>query len=136
MTANQPGDLAGEHTYRERLARNAEAALNELAQSTVGAPVPAPHIYRLLGEIRASLAHVEEVARALPDGLRRSLQLTTIQIYDRDPVTGHPREPARQVEIASQQLLTVARHVEAAWDALDTAQAALREQGYNARSSE
>lgn len=108
-------------------------AAEELAREANGtrlAVMPAPVAYDVLGNVKLSLRLLNEVVRHLPHGLRRSLDDPRLEVYDQDSWSAAPRDPVRQVQIASDHLNTLAGLLDAAVGQAEFAQTALNGQGY------
>jgi len=109
---------------------DAAQALARIANGISGRVMPAPTAYDLLGNLKAALGYLAEVAVFVPDGVRNSLTDERIDVYDQDLWTGERRDASRQVTIAEQHLKELLIHLEAAQEAAEAAQVALSSQGY------
>ena len=99
--------LAADYDRVHDVANEAREATEQIARAANGNSIrvlPAPAVYELLGNVKVILWHLREAAEYLPRGLARSLSDEAIEVYDRDPRTGEPRDAAVQVGIASDEL--------------------------------
>lgn len=94
---------------------------------------PAPVAYDLLGNLKVSLAMLNEVVSYLPRGLRNSLSDPRLEVYDQDLWSGVTRDPARQVAMAADHLTRLAELLDSAVEHAEAAQVALNRQGYRQR---
>ena len=127
--------LAAGESQREaadQLAAAAEALARE-ANGGRSAPMPAPVAYDVLGNLKVSLALLNEVVRYLPRGLWRSLDDSRLEVYDQDLCTGQQRDPGPQLASVADHLSMLAELLDAAADRAEMAQALLSGQGYRVR---
>lgn len=94
-------------------------ALNHL---TGHGPIPAPTLYRILGELKGIGYLLPQACSQLARGLEESLQ--ALDVYD------HRREPGESVTEAVMLLNQALRKATELGDLLEAAQAAIAEQGY------
>lgn len=122
-------DGDGEHGRRvAALAEQAAEAVRAINHATIsGPPMPAPDLYRVLGEL-APMAH--RLPQAL-DQLARNLQrsLDVYDVYEDQP----DRTPAVQVAATVDALTRAGRHAAALGVLLDHAQLAINGQGHRGR---
>jgi protein involved in polysaccharide export with SLBB domain len=85
--------------------------------------MPAPLVYDLLGNLRGVGHGLEQLARQLSAGLRRSL--AEYDVYD------HNRDPQASVELAEHALRQAATAANRLGELLSAAQLAINAQGYN-----
>lgn len=104
-------DLVAVGEEQREAANQLAVAAEVLAREANGsrlAVMPAPVAYDVLGNLKVSLALLNEVVRYLPHGLRRSLDDARLAVYDQDPWTGQERDPGRQVASAADHLSLLA----------------------------
>ena len=101
------------------LAYESRRALNHL---TGHGPIPAPTLYRILGELKGIGHLLPQACAQLARGLEESLQ--ALDVYD------HRREPGESVTEAVLLLNQTLRTATELGDLLEAAQAAIAEQGY------
>lgn len=129
--------LAADYDRVHDVANDAREATEQIARAANGNSIrvlPAPAVYELLGNVKVILWHLREAAEYLPRGLAHSLSDGAIEVYDRDPGTGEPRDAAVQVQIASDELAELVASLTAAARAAEAAQTAINSQGYRERS--
>ena len=122
----------GQREAADQLAAAAEALTRE-ANGGRSALMPAPVAYDVLGNLKVSLALLNEVVRYLPRGLWRSLDDSRLEVYDQDLCTGQQRDPGRQLASVADHLSMLAELLDAAADRAEMAQALLSGQGYRVR---
>lgn len=101
------------------VAHEAIRAINHL---TGHGPIPAPTVYRILGDLKAVGHLLPQALEQLCRGLQASL--TTFDVYD------HRRDPAESVRDAVALLARASRKAADLGQLLEDAQAAIAEQGY------
>ncbi len=85
-------------------------------------PIPAPTVYRILGELKGIGHLLPQACAQLARGLEESLQ--ALDVYD------HRREPGESVTEAVMILNQALHKATELGDLLEAAQAAIAEQGY------
>ena len=101
------------------VAYEAIRAINHL---TGHGPIPAPTVYRVLGDLKGVGHLLPQALEQLCRGLQASL--TAFDVYD------HRRDPAESVSDAVALLVRAARKAADLGQLLEDAQAAISEQGY------
>lgn len=101
------------------VAHEAVRAINHI---TGHGPIPAPTIYRILGDLKGVGHLLPQALEQLCRGLQASL--TAFDVYD------HARDPGEPVADAAALLARASRKAADLGQLLEDAQAALRDQGY------
>lgn len=115
----------------DRIRDDANAAYDhakQLARAANTGMIPAPTAYDILGNIKALLWALGEVTEHLPRGLALSLEDPRIVVYDRGI---EERDPATQIQIASEHLARVTTALSVAAEEAELAQQAINSQGYD-----
>lgn len=115
----------------DRIREDANAAYDhakQLARAANTGMIPAPTAYDILGNIKALLWALGEVTEHLPNGLAQSLEDPRIVVYDRGV---EERDPATQIQIASDHLTKLTTALSVAAEEADLAQQAISRQGYD-----
>ncbi len=109
----------------EELVQHADDAYEAIRALNHGTwrTLPAPLVYDLLGNLRGAGYGLEQLARQLATGLRRSL--TEYDVYD------HNRDPEASVDLAEHALREAASAANRLGELLSAAQMAINAQGYN-----
>lgn len=113
-------DDEGEHIGWPEVAYEAIRAINHL---TFSEPIPAPTLYRILGELKGVGHLLPQALQQLGSGLTKSLD--EFDIYD------NKRDPADSVALAREHLAVAAAAAAALGSALEEAQTAINSQGIN-----
>ncbi len=103
------------------VAYEAIRAINHLTLTSE--PIPAPVVYKVLGNLKGVGHMLPQALQQLGDGLARSLD--EFDVYDRK------RDPADSIDVAREHLAVAAAAAAALGSALEDAQTALNAQGYN-----
>lgn len=102
------------------VAHEAIRAINHL---TSQGPIPAPTVYRILGELKCVGKLLPQALAQIARGLRASLDV--LDVYD------HRRDPAESVADAVILLNQALRKAAALGEVLEATQSAISEQGYH-----
>ncbi|OMH37108.1 hypothetical protein [Tersicoccus sp. Bi-70] len=108
------------------IVEHAEAAYEAIRSicHDVPAAVPAPHLYRVLGDLKNAAGYTQaEALGKLASALERSL--SEYDVYEDDGA-----DPKLRVKSAVKAMRLAAEHASKVGEALDAAQTAINRQGY------
>ena len=128
-----PSQFESQHERMNEAADQAYDATQDFARAANGNNghiIPAPTAYAILGNTKGMLRHITEVIDHLPSGLEAGLNEPTLDIYDQDPTTAQPRDPAAQVQLAATHLRRLRMLLHEAVNLTEAAQTALNSQGW------
>lgn len=116
---------------------SAYESCRELAHLASELPfVPAPALYRALGEHKMTLWAFRDAIQYLSAALERSHDQSELRITDSDFTTGESRDPKTSVRDAMTYLERAAGLLSEAGQALDSAQSSIAGQGYEVGNSD
>ena len=97
-------------------------AINHLTNT--GLSIPAPVVYRVLGDLKMAVGALPQALEQMGDGLKRSLESPTIEVTD------SKGDPRTSVAEARRRFAQATEHLQRARIALEQAQVAINSQGY------
>lgn len=120
----------------EEASNNVGSSIQDLAHLASELPfLPAPTLYRVLGEHKMALWADRDAIRYLGAALQRSHLQPELRITDSDFITGEAREPKTSIRDAMAELERAARLLTEAGEALEAAQSNISGQGYDLLSN-